>query len=221
MEALTPPEPQAPAGRGQLWLRRIGWTGIGLLLLWMLAWVAVPPLLKWQLQSRLSDTLGRAVTIGDVGFKPWTLEFTFGDVAIAGTPAAPANTAAPAAAGGAKVEPLMRIQRLHVNVSGVSLFKLAPILEELDVDAPQLRVSHVSPGHYDIDDLIARFTPKPDAKPSEPARFALYNVQIRNAQLRFDDRPVGRVHKVAVPPLLKWQLQSRLSELLGLSLIHI
>ena len=194
MDALKPPQQPAPLGRGQLWLRRVGWFGIGLLLLWMLAWVAVPPLLKWQLQSRLSEALGRTVTIGDVGFKPWTLELTFGDLAIAGAPSGPANTVVPVA--DAKVEPLMRIQRLHVNVSGTSLFKLAPVLEELDVDAPQLRLTHVSPGHYDIDDLIARFAPKPDAKPSEPARFALYNVQIRNAQLRFDDRPVGRVHKV-------------------------
>ncbi len=199
MEALKPVEQPAPTGRGQLWLRRIGWIGIGLLLLWMLAWVAVPPLLKWQLQSRLSEVLGRTVTIGDVGFKPWTLELTFGNLAIAGTPplpGTPANTATPAP--DAKVEPLLQIQRLHVNVSGSSLFRLAPVLEELDVDAPQLRVSHVSPGHYDIDDLIARLTPKPDpqAERSEPARFALYNVQVRNAQLRFDDRPVGRVHKV-------------------------
>ncbi len=199
MEALKPPEQPGPTGRGQLWLRRIGWFGIGLLLLWMLAWVAVPPLLKWQLQSRLSELLGRSVTIGDVGFKPWTLELTFGDLAIAGAPAVPANAVASAntAASGPKVEPLLRVQRLHVNLSGSSLFRLAPVLEELDIDAPQLRVSHVSPGHYDIDDLIARFTPRdPDAGPSEPARFALYNVQVRNAQLRFDDRPVGRVHKV-------------------------
>ena len=91
MESLNPPPPaeqeeQGPdgEGRGPLWLRRLAWFGIGLLLLWMLAWVAVPPILKWQLQSRLSELLGRSVTIGDVGFKPWTLEFTFGDFAIAG-----------------------------------------------------------------------------------------------------------------------------------------
>jgi len=205
LEALKAPEQPAPSGRGQIWLRRIGWFGIGLLLLWMLAWVAVPPLLKWQLQARLSEVLGRTVTIGEVGFKPWTLELTFGDLVIAGTPAGPANTAAvpsdPNAANAAKppkIEPLLQIQRLHVNVSGSSLFRLAPVLEEFDVDAPRVHVTHVSPGHYDIDDLIARFTPKPDPKaaPSEPARFALYNVQIRNAQLRFDDRPVGRVHTV-------------------------
>jgi hypothetical protein len=66
LEALT------QEGRGQRWLRRIAWFGIGLLLLWMLAWVAVPPILKWQLQSRLSEALGRTVTIADVGFKPWS-----------------------------------------------------------------------------------------------------------------------------------------------------
>ena len=192
----------APSGQGPLWLRRIAWFGIGLLLLWMLAWVAVPPLLKWQLQVRLSEALGRSVTIGDVGFKPWTLEFTVGDLTIAGAPAAaPATgsaTAAGAAPSSAKVEPLLQLQRLHVNLSGSSLFRLAPVLEEFDLDSPVIRLTRTAPGHYDIDDLIARFTPKPDpaAKPSEPARFALYNVQVRNAQLRFDDRPVGRVHKV-------------------------
>ena len=202
MEALNPPPPAEKEeegsegeGRGPLWLRRLAWVGIGLLLLWMLAWVAVPPVLKWQLQSRLTDLLGRSVTIGDVGFKPWTLEFTFGDLAIAGTAA---GGPAGAASAPAKVEPLLHVQRLHLNLSGSSLFRLAPVIEELDLDAPQLRVAHVSPGHYDIDDLIARLAPKPETKPepSEPARFALYNLQVHNAQLRFDDRPVGRVHTV-------------------------
>ena len=47
MEALKPPEQPVASSRGQIWLRRIGWIGISLLLLWMLAWVAVPPLLKY------------------------------------------------------------------------------------------------------------------------------------------------------------------------------
>lgn len=165
------------------WLRRLAWGAGAILLLWVIAWLAVPPLLKWQLPLRAGEALGRQVTVGEVGFHPWNLDLTLNDLAVAGLPAAP--------------EPLLRIKQLHTNLSISSLFRLAPVVEALEVDGLQLRVARTAEGHYDVDDLIARFTPKPDAKPAaEPAHFALYNVQLRDALLLFDDRPVNRVHKV-------------------------
>lgn len=165
------------------WLRRLAW-GVGaVVLLWIVVWLALPPLLKWQLPLRASEALGRQVTLGQVGFHPWSLDLTLNDLAVAGLPAA--------------AEPLLRVRQLHANLSISSLFRLAPVVEALDVDGLQLRVERTAEGHYDVDDLIARFTPKPDAKPAaEPAHFALYNVQLRDALLWFDDRPVNRVHKV-------------------------
>jgi uncharacterized protein involved in outer membrane biogenesis len=167
-----------------IWLKRLAW-GVGaVLLLWVIAWLALPALIKWQLPLRAGEALGRAVTIGEVSFKPWSLDLRVSDIVVAGP--APAS------------EPLLRVKGVHVDVSAASLFKRAPVVEALEIDAPQLRVARTADGHYDIDDLIARFTPKPDAAPAgEPARFALYNLQVRDAQLRFDDRPVGRVHQVA------------------------
>ena len=55
------------------------------------------------------------------------------------------------------------------------------------------------PGHYDIDDILERFKPaaeRAQAEPKPPARFALYNVQVRDGALSFDDRPVARRHEV-------------------------
>ncbi|MEO8808254.1 MAG: DUF748 domain-containing protein, partial [Burkholderiaceae bacterium] len=166
----------------KLWLRRFAWAVALLLALGLVSWLAVPPLLKWQAQLRLSEALGRSVTIGKVDFKPWALELAIDDVVIAG----------PAAAG----EPLLKVARLRADLSLASLLRRAPVIEALEIDAPQLRLARTAPGHYDVDDLIARFTPKPDAPASEPALFALYNLQVRNASLRFDDRPVERVHTV-------------------------
>ncbi|HWH84917.1 MAG TPA: DUF748 domain-containing protein, partial [Burkholderiaceae bacterium] len=173
-----------------VWLRRLAW-GVGaVLLLWAALWLGLPALLKWQLPLRASEALGRPVTLGAVTFHPWNLDLTLDDLVIAGAPGAPG--AAPSGA-----EPLLKIGRVHANLSAASLWRLAPVLEALEVDALRLRVARTAAGHYDIDDLIARFTPKPDAKPAaEPARFALYNVQLRDAQVRFDDRPVQRVHTV-------------------------
>jgi hypothetical protein len=167
-----------------VWLRRLAWCVIGLMLLWIFAWLALPPLLEWQIPVQGSKALGRAVTVGAVRFKPWTLEITLADFAVAG-----------ATAGS---EPLLQVKQLHADLSISSLFRLAPIVEALEIDAPQLRVARTSEGHYDIDDLIKRFSSSdaPPAQPSKPVRFALYNLQVRDAQLRFDDGPVKHIHQI-------------------------
>ena len=166
-----------------VWLRRFAWGVVAVLLLGVVGWLALPPLIKWQVPPRASEALGRAVTIGDVNFKPWSLQLTVNDVAIAGLPTVGS-------------EPLLRVARVHADLSIKTIFERAPVIEALEIDAPQLRVARTGEGHYDIDDLIARFTPRADAPPSKPVRFALYNLQVRDAQLRFDDRPVRRVHQV-------------------------
>lgn len=155
-----------------------------LLLLWALAWLAVPPILKSQAQQRLGELLGRPVSIGAVDFRPWSLELTLRDVAVAG-----------ASAGD---EPLLRWSRAYVNAEAASLWRLAPVVGALEIDGLQIRVSHLAPGRYDIDDLIARFAPRPDALPAdgEPVRFALYNLRLNDALLLVDDRPAQRVHRV-------------------------
>ncbi|MEO7339031.1 MAG: DUF748 domain-containing protein, partial [Caldimonas sp.] len=170
----------APRSRGAIWLRRFTWTCVALVGLGLFAWLGLPALLMWQLPPRLSAALGRTVTIGNLGFRPWNLDVTVDEVAIAGPP-------------GASL-PLLQVKRIHANLSASSLFRRAPIVEALELDAPVLNVARTGEGHYDFDDVLERVVPKTDSK--EPARFALYNVQVRDARVRFDDRPVGRVQSV-------------------------
>ena len=168
---------------GGVWLRRLAWCVGAVLLLGVAVWLAVPPLLKWQLPLRAGEALGRSVTLGEVRFHPWNLDLTLNDLAVAGLPAAK--------------QPLLQIRQLHANLSAASLWRLAPVIEALEVDGLRLNVARTGEGRYDIDDLITRFTPKPDAEPSgEPAHFALYNLRLSDAQLRFDDQPVKRVQVV-------------------------
>ena len=166
----------------QVWLKRLAWLVCGLFVLWVIAWLALPSLIRWQAPPRLSEALGRPVTMGAVGFKPWSLEFSVDDLVIGGP--------------GPGAEPVLAIARVHVDLSISSIARRAPVITALEIDGPRLRIARTAEGHYDIDDLIARFTPKADAPPGEPARFALYNFQVRGAQLRFDDRPLARVHQV-------------------------
>ena len=167
------------------WLRRIAWAGLALIGVWVLAWAIVPPVLKSQAQQRLSDALGRSVTLGEVSFSPWSLELTLRDIVIGGATADP------------KALPLLKVARLYVDADISSLLRAAPVVEAFEVDAPELRLARTAPGHYDIDDLIARFQPtSPEPPPSEPLRFALYNVKVSNAAVFFDDRPVQQKHRL-------------------------
>ena len=164
------------------WLRALA---VGVLAMWGVLWLGVPPLLKSQAQQRLSALLGRTVTLGVVQFAPWSLQLTLRDVTIAGS----AGTAGP---------PLLHVDRIYADADWRSLLRFAPVIEAFEVDAPQLHLARTAAGHYDIDDIIERFKPaagaQAEAKP--PARFALYNVQVRDGALSFDDRPVARRHEV-------------------------
>ena len=166
------------------WLRALAATLAAVLLLWGVLWLAVPPLLKSQAEQRLSTLLERTVTIGAVQFAPWSLQLTLRDFAIAGA--------------GAADPPLLHVDRIHADADWRSLFRLAPVIEALELDAPQIHLARTAAGHHDIDDIIERLAPAPSAQtePRPPARFALYNVQVRDGALSFDDRPVARRHEL-------------------------
>ena len=165
------------------WVRRAGVASGVLVALWVVTWLAVPPLVKWQAPGRLSAVLGRDVTLGAVDFHPWALEIVLHDLAVGPAP-------------GASAPPLLTVARVRANVALSSIVRRAPVVEAIDLDQARIALTRTAVGHYDIDDLVKRFTPQPDAGPSDPARFALYNLQVHDLALRFDDRPEGQVHVV-------------------------
>lgn len=166
-------------------LKRLGWAVLAVLGLMALAWVGVPPLLKSQIEQHASAALGRPVTVGRIDFKPWTLELSAEQLAIGAAP------------GAASAEPLLKIARLHTDVDLRSVLNLAPVLTALEIDQPEVRLTRTAEGHYDIDDLITRFSqPATTPPPEEPARFALHNVRLRGGAVRFSDLPLQREHQL-------------------------
>jgi uncharacterized protein involved in outer membrane biogenesis len=161
-----------------------------LLLLALLAWAVVPSLLKSQLESRGSAMLGRALKVGAVEFSPWALSLTVRELTLA--------------AADAKAPPQLSIARLFVDIDSASLWRLAPVLQALEIDAPKLRVARLADHRWDFDDVLQRLDKPAPTVPEEPARFALYNLQLRDGEVLFDDRTVQRQHalqklQVALP----------------------
>src|SRR5262245_11255495 len=169
------------------WLRGLGIAMAAVLLLWGLLWLAVPPLLKSQLQTRLGELLGRPVAVRSVEFAPWSLQLTLRDFTIGPAPAA-----------GAASAPLLHVDRIYADADWRSVIRLAPVIEALQIDAPQIHVTRTGPERFDFSDIIDRINAsmKPQAEAKPPMRFALYNMQVRDGALTFDDKPFGRRHEV-------------------------
>ena len=163
------------------WKRRAAFGVGGIFLLWALAWLAVPPLLKSQIEAQGSAALGRKLTLGAIDFKPWTLELTLTDLAIA-------------TADGRDSQ--FKVARVYVDAELESIFRLAPVLDSVVVEAPELKLTHTGGGHYDIDDIIRRLSePSPDPA-SGLVHFAFYNLELRDGKVDFTDTPMAREHRL-------------------------
>jgi hypothetical protein len=86
---------------------------------------AVPFIVKAQLEKIGCEKLGRQLMAGAVDLKPWTLELTLHDLAIA--KAGSANAA--------EVSQL-KIKRLYIDAELQSLLRLAPVADALVVEDP-------------------------------------------------------------------------------------
>ncbi len=156
------------------WRRRGGWFLGGVLAVWALAWLVVPYVAKWQIEKQGSAALGRTLTLGSVDFRPWSLELTVHDLAIA-------------SADGSATQ--LSIARLYVDAELESLLRMAPVVDAITVESPKLRLAHLGDGHYDVDDILARLNKDSTATPdSTPLPFALYNLSIDGGSVDFLDR---------------------------------
>ncbi|BCX52324.1 MULTISPECIES: DUF748 domain-containing protein [Comamonas] len=183
------------------WLRRLIWSVLALLLLWLLLWAVVPWVAKSQLEKRAAEKLGRGVHVGKIEFAPWAMSITLHELVIDKAIKKVAETAHPEGSAAQKdlksaAEPQLQIKRIFINASAQSLFRLAPVLDAIEVDAPVVRLTQHSLGKLDIDDVIARLSEPEDEEPSKPLSFALYNIAVRDGRIELNDEFVQRKHEL-------------------------
>lgn len=160
--------------------RIAAWSLASLLLLWLLAWAGLPPVLKWQLEKQASATLGRAVSVQRVDFRPWTLELDLYGLRVAGAQGQGEQ---------------FTLGRLHLDLELQSLLRLAPVLDAIEIEQPQLRLRHLGGGRYDVDDIVQRLI-QPDQPAAPLPRFALFNLRLQDGGIDFTDDAVGRTQQV-------------------------
>jgi uncharacterized protein involved in outer membrane biogenesis len=169
-----------------VWLRRLFWACLCLLALCVLAWAALPSVIQSQLQERGSAALGRKVTVGSVEVKPWSLALTLTDLKIA-------------SADGQSDQ--LAIGRFYAAAHLQSLWHMAPVMDAITIDSPSLHVHHLANGSFDFDDILQRLAERnkgAQEPPGSPLRFALFNLELSNGAIDFDDQIGLREHKHSV-----------------------
>lgn len=182
--------------RSSRWPRCLAWALGAWLLLWALAYALVPWVLKSQIEKIGAEKLGRQVTVEAVEFKPWSLELTLHDLAIAKAGATLPQAQPPSGAAAPGPSPQLQIKRLYIDAELASLWRLAPVVGAIQVEEPALSLTHLGAGHYDIDDILARLqTPAPVTE-SKPQQFGLYNLELTGGRIDFVDQSVHKTQEL-------------------------
>jgi uncharacterized protein involved in outer membrane biogenesis/outer membrane protein OmpA-like peptidoglycan-associated protein len=149
----------------------------------------LPPIIKSVTVKKLSEALHRPVVIQKIKLNPYALSLTIIGLTVK-----------------EQEEPtdFVSFNSLYINLQGVSIFKLAPVIKELRLEGPFVRVVRNMDGGYNFSDLIS--SPKPSestaiekSPDSAPwlLEFAVYNIQILNGSADILDQPKDKAHKIS------------------------
>jgi uncharacterized protein involved in outer membrane biogenesis len=155
---------------------------IFLVLFGLFGFFIAPSIIKNQAQTRLGAMLGRQVSIGAIHFNPYTLRVEVDKLHIADRDG---------------TSPFVDVDQLVVNASWGSVFHMAPVLDQLLVQTPQIHIARTGPQAFNFTDIIQRFNAKPADPNASPARFALSNISVHSGDITFDDKVQNTTHHIS------------------------
>lgn len=164
-------------------LRRIlAWT-LGIVALYaIVGFLVAPPIAKSQAEQRLAALLGRDVAIERVAINPFLLS-----VRVSGFAVKPRGADASAT--------VLAFEELHARLSYASVTRLAPVLAEIALVRPDLRLVRLEDRTYNVQDLIEAFSEQPRTE-GPRARFSVNNARLVDGRVTLDDRPEQKLHEV-------------------------
>ena len=154
---------------------------VAFVLVGVVGFFVLPPLLKSVLLDQLSEALHRPVALKSVSINPYALSVTLEGFSVQEPE------------GG---EQFVGFDSLYLNLEAASIFRFAPVLREVRLVNPKIRVVRLSGNRYNFTDLLDEFLAKPENNDPTPS-FSLNNIQVTGGNLEFDDRPVSEKHIVS------------------------
>ncbi|MGC3025202.1 DUF748 domain-containing protein [Burkholderia sp. DN3021] len=164
--------------------RRTRRIGIGVLiflvLFGLLGFFAAPPLIRHVAEQQLSKQLDRPARIQRIALNPYTLNLEADGIRLGER--------------GGQGD-FIDIGKLVVRPSWSSLFRGAPIVNEIRVDSPRFHIVRYDAQRFNFTDLIEKFS-TPSKPESKPTQFSVSNIQVNDGRIDFDDRLLNEKHVV-------------------------
>lgn len=149
----------------------------------LLGFVVLPAYLHPKLEQAYATVLRRDVRIGDLYFNPFALSMALRDVRVAQGRASE----------GGSTEPLFTAEEFYANIALGELLRGVPVLESVRLVRPHAYLQRGEDRRYNIQDLIDEWR---NSRESEPAMFALNDLEVEDGAIDFDDRVTGERHSV-------------------------
>jgi hypothetical protein len=150
------------------------WAGGFLALYAIVGFLVAPPILRSQAERTLTELLGRKVTVERVRINPFALSASVLGFRIRERE------------GDAD---LFAFDELYVDFTLSSLFRLAPVVENLHLAGPAVRIVRNEDRSYSFQDILDRLASRPASPPGPTPRLAVYNISLTDGAIEFDDRP--------------------------------
>lgn len=150
----------------------------------LLGFLILPFTIKLIAVKKLTQALGRPVSITSVRLNPYALSLTVEKLTIKE---------------GQEQADFAAFNKLYANLSSSSILKLAPVVEELRLDGPSLRVVRTGENTFNFSDIIAggpETQPAPPREASEPLAFSVNNIRISNGRAEIHDRLTDKIHTI-------------------------
>lgn len=157
------------------------WGGGTVVTLLLFSVLALPAIIKNQAQKAIHKATGRVATIEKVSFNPFGMTLTVQGFTLF----EPDRTA-----------PFVKFRQLRISLASSSIFRIAPVSDELSLDQLQLHVVRTAENRYNFSDILDRLAAQPKKEPGKPLRFSLNNILLQNSSIVFDDQAIkgGKKH---------------------------
>lgn len=141
-----------------------------------------PPIVKSFVAKKIGEEIGRKVDFGAVNINPFTLSATIRDISIYEP--------------GQQQEKTLAIDELYVDGSLASVSRLAPVINEIRVKQPVIRIIRIGENQFNFSDIVKKILDKPKSDDA-PARFSLNNIHIYQGRIDYDDRVLRSRHTIS------------------------
>lgn len=156
--------------------------GILVALYTVVGFLVIPLIAESVLPDKLSEQLNRPAAVENVSVNPYTLTLSLERLEVQEK---------------SGEKDFISFDRFFVNLQWSSLFKLAPVVKEVRLENPLVRIVRVSETEFNFSDLIpsGKDQQPPATDKQEPFRFFLSNLSLSGGEIIFRDAVVDKTHR--------------------------